>query len=160
MTFDNSKTIINLRIRFFVMTVLFLAFLVLTYFAKIIKYPILGMGDTAWTLIFVALFLIVAFYPMILKYQFISYSDEGDDIILRYFKAGMMTGRKNSVEISKRSFTGFQVNSKYFGLIKSIVLFQRIKDRTAKYPPVYITALKKEERAKLIRSLNSFVRRL
>jgi hypothetical protein len=160
MTFDNSKTIINLRIRFFVMTVLFLAFLVLTYFAKIIKYPVLGMGDTAWTLIFVALFLIVAFYPMILKYQFISYSDEGDDIILRYFRAGMMTGRKNSVEISKRSFTGFQVNSRYLGLIKSIVLFQKIRDRTAKYPPVYITALKKEERVKLIRSLNSFVRRV
>lgn len=160
MTFDNSKTIISLRIRFFVVTVLFLTFLVLTYFAKVIKYPVLGLGDTAWTLIFVAIFVIITFYPMVLNYQYISYSDEGEDIILRYFSSGMISGRKNSVEINKRAFTGYQINSKYFGLIKSLVLFQKIKDRTAKYPPVYITSLKKEEKAKLIQSLNSFVRRI
>jgi len=160
MTFDNSKTIISLRIRFFVVTVLFLTFLVLTYFAKVIKYPVLGMGDTAWTLIFVAIFVIITFYPMVLNYQYISYSDEGEDIILRYFSSGMISGRKNSVEINKRTFTGYEVNSKFFGLMQSLVLFQKIKDRTAKYPPVFITSLKKEEKAKLIQSLNSFVRRI
>jgi hypothetical protein len=126
----------------------------------VIKYPVLGMGDTAWTLIFVAIFVIITFYPMVLNYQFIFYSDEGEDIILRYFSSGMISGRKNSVEINKRTFTGYQINSKFFGLVKSLVLFQRIKDRTAKYPPVYITALKKEEKAKLLQSLNSFVRRI
>jgi hypothetical protein len=126
----------------------------------VIKYPVLGLGDTAWTLIFVAIFVIITFYPMVLNYQYISYSDEGEDIILRYFSSGMISGRKNSVEINKRAFTGYQINSKYFGLIKSLVLFQKIKDRTAKYPPVYITSLKKEEKAKLIQSLNSFVRRI
>ena len=55
MTFNNSKTIISQRIKLFVATVLFLAFIVLTYVAKIIPYPLFGMNETAWTLMLVAI---------------------------------------------------------------------------------------------------------
>ena len=42
MTFDNSKTIIGLRIKLFGATVIILAYIVLTYIAEIIKYPTAG----------------------------------------------------------------------------------------------------------------------
>jgi hypothetical protein len=70
MTFDNSKIIYSIRIRIFVVIVLGLVYFGLTYAAKMIKFPLLGMGDTAWTLIVVAIFLIVAFLPMVLDYRF------------------------------------------------------------------------------------------
>ena len=63
MTFDNSKTIINIRIKLFGATLLFLAYIILTYVAKMIKYPLLGMSDTFWTLILVGLYLVILFYP-------------------------------------------------------------------------------------------------
>ena len=62
MTFDNSKTIISLRIKLFGATVIILAFIVLTYIAKMIKYPLLGMSDTAWTLILVGLYFAYALH--------------------------------------------------------------------------------------------------
>lgn len=156
MTFDNSRTIISLRIKLFGATVLFLAYIVLTYVAKMIRFPLLGMSDTTWTVILVGIYFLIAFMPMFLSYQFISYSDEGEKIVLRYFSAGIVGGRKNSVEIAKSSFSGYKIETKYFGLVQSITLFQQFKEGVAKYPSVYISALSREEKAKILKSLNMF----
>jgi hypothetical protein len=157
MKFDNFRTIISLRIKLFAATVLFLAYIVITYVAEMIKYPLLGMSETAWTLILVAVYLFLAFLPMILNYQFISYSDEEEKIVFRYFTAGMVGGKKNSIEISKRSFTGYKIVKKLFGLKQSIILFQQFKEGVAEYPPIYISALKREQKSKLIKSLNLYI---
>jgi len=156
MTFDNSKTITNLRITFFAATVLLLAYLAMSYAAKLIKYPLLGMSDTVWTLILVTIWIFLTFIPMFLNYQYVSFSDEGEKIILRYFTAGYISGKKNSVEIDKRSFGGYKIETRFFGLIESIILFQKFQEGVAKYPPVYISSLTREEKGKLIKSLNRY----
>jgi hypothetical protein len=154
MTFDNSKTIINLRIKLFAATVLLLAYFALAYAAKLIKFPIIGMNETVWTIILTGVWVILAILPMILNYQFISYSDDGDFIIFRYFTAGIVGGKKNSVEIHKATFSGYKIETRLSGLIVSIILFQKFPKGVAKYPPVYISALTREERVKVIKSLN------
>jgi hypothetical protein len=159
MTFDNSRTIISLRIKLFGATIVFLTYIVLTYIAKMIKYPLLGMSDTTWTLLLVSIYLVYAFYPVYLNYQYIYFSDEGENIIIRYFTAGIVGGKKNSVEIFKRTFSGYKTESRLFGLILSITLFQQFKEGVAKYPPVYISALNREERSKIFRSLNQYTNR-
>ena len=154
MTFDNSKTIISLRIKLFGATVVLLAYLAMAYVIGMIKFPLLSMDDTFWTVILSTIWLILAFMPMVLNYQFISYSDEGDYIVFRYFTAGIVGGKKNSVEINKTSFMGYKTETRFFGLIQSIILFQKIQKEIAKYPPVYISALTREEKAKVFKSLN------
>ena len=156
MTFDNSKTIISLRIKLFGATVIILAYIVLTYIAGIIKYPLLGMSDTAWTLILVGIYFVYALLPMFLNYQYIYFSDDGEKIVIRYFTAGIIGGRKNSIEISKNGFSGYKSETRFFGLIQSITLFQKFQEGIAKYPPVYISALSKEERSKIFRALNQY----
>jgi hypothetical protein len=156
MTFDNSRTIISLRIKLFAATILLLAYLALAYVVKMIKFPFLGMSDTIWTIILIGIWLILAFMPMFLNYQFISFSDEGDYIIFRYFTAGIVGGKKNSVEINKTSFYGYKIENSFFGLIQSMTLFQKVQGGVAKYPPVYISALTQEEKAKVIKSLNLY----
>lgn len=155
MTFDNSKTIISLRIKLFGVTVIALAYMALAYVAKIIKFPLLGMNDVFWTVLFITIWILIAFLPMFLSYQYISYSDDGDNIVFRYFTTGIVGGRKNSVEISKRSFSGYKIESRFFGFIKILNLFQNFQEGTAKYPPIYISSLTREERNKIVRSLNS-----
>ena len=156
MTFDNSKTIISQRIKLFAATVLFLVYIGLTYAAKMIKFPLLGMNDTTWTLILVAVYLIIAFMPMALNYQFVFFSDDSDKIVFRYFTSGIIGGKKNSVEIDKRTFAGYKTESRFFGQIQSITLFQRFKEGVAKYPPVYISALTQKDKDKILKSLNSY----
>jgi hypothetical protein len=156
MTFDNSKTIINLRIKLFGATVVLLAYLAITYIGKLIKFPFLGMSDTFWTIILIGIWILLAFMPMFLNYQFFSYSDEGDYLIFRYFTTGIVGGKKNSVEINKTTFSGYKVESRFFGLIQSIILFQKVQGGVANYPPVYISALTQKEKARVIKSLNQY----
>lgn len=156
MTFDNSKTIISLRIKLFGATVVLLAYLAITYIGKLIKFPFLGMSDTFWTIILIGIWILLAFMPMFLNYQFFSYSDEGDYLIFRYFTTGIVGGKKNSVEINKTTFSGYKVESRFFGLIQSIILFQKVQGGVANYPPVYISALTQKEKARVIKSLNQY----
>jgi hypothetical protein len=156
MTFDNSKTIISFRIKLFAATIVLLAYLALAYVIRMIKFPLFGMSDTVWTAILIAIWVILAFLPMILNYQYISYSDEGENIIFRYFTSGIVGGKKNSIEISKISFSGYKIETRLFGLIQSITLFQKFQEGVAKYPPVYISALNPEEKSKVIKSLNIY----
>jgi hypothetical protein len=153
MTFDNSKTIISLRIKLFGATVVLLAYLAMAYVIRMIKFPLLGMDDTVWTVILCAIWVILAFMPMVLNYQYISYSDDGDFIIFRYFTAGLVGGKKNSVEISKTSFAGYKTETRFFGLIQSIILYQKFQEGIAKYPPVHISALSRGEKDKVFKSL-------
>jgi hypothetical protein len=154
MTFDNSKTIIRSRIRLFVATVLFLAYLLLAFAANIIKFPLLGMDEATVTIILTAVYLIIVFIPMALSYQYIYYSDEGNLVIFRYFYAGIVGGKKNSIEIQKSTFSGYTLEKKLLGLSQSIILYQQIKGGKAKYPPIYISALTKADKEKVFRSLN------
>jgi hypothetical protein len=85
----------------------------------------------------------------------VSYSDDSEKIIFRYFTSGFVSGKKNSVEIDKRSFSGYSVRSGFFGLVQSIILYQKFNEGEAKYPPIYISALSREEKAKVIRSLKT-----
>ena len=156
MTFDNSKTIITFRIRLFFATVCAIVWIVLAYLIKIIKFPLLGIDDGIWTLVVIVIWVIIAFMPMILNYQYIFYSDEGEKIIFRYFNAGIAGGKKNSIEINKNAFAGFRTESKYFGRKRSIILLQKLGQGVAKFPPVHISALTKEQSKKLLQSLSSY----
>jgi hypothetical protein len=156
MTLNNSKSIINLKITRRVSIVVFLTFLTLSYAANIIKFPLLGMSRVTWTIILLAIFLLIIFLPILLNYHYVSFSDEGENIIFRYFSMGIIPGNKNSVEINKRTFSGFTLEKKFFSLSQSITIYQRLKEGVAKYPPIYITALKREEKARVLNSLNSF----
>jgi len=160
MTFDNSKTIISLRIKLFAATVILLAFLATAFLIKLIKFPFLGLGETIWTVLLIAIWLLLAFMPMVLNYQYISFSDDGEFVIFRYFTSGIVGGRKNSVQISKASFSGYKTEKTFFGLISSIILFQKVPQGMAKYPPIYISALTREEKEKLFKSLNRLSRPL
>jgi hypothetical protein len=154
MTIDNSRTIISLRIRLFAQTVLVISWLIIVYFARLIDFPLLGLDERRWTFIILTIYFILAFYPMFLNYQYIFFSDDNDKIIIRYFTAGIVGGRKNSVEISKESFAGYKVEKRLFGLDRSIILFQQMREGVAKYPPVHISILSKKERARIINSLH------
>lgn len=153
MTIGNSRSIISLRIKLFAATVLFIVYIVLAYFAKIIKFPFLGLSDNWVTFIMIVLYIAWLIYPMVLNYQYIWYSDEGDKIIVRYFVAGIIGGKKNSIEINKSHYAGYRSEKRFFGLIQSVILFQHLKGGIAKYPPVYISLLGSEERKKLLWSL-------
>ncbi len=114
------------------------------------------MDDMAWTIILLLIFLIIIFVPSLLNHQYIYYSDEGENIVFRYYTTGLIPGNKNSVEINKRTFSGFTTEKKFFGLIQILTLYQRIREGVAKYPPIFLGGLNAAQKAAIIKSLSSF----
>jgi hypothetical protein len=115
------------------------------------------MSDTVWTVILSLIWVILVLLPMFLNYQFVFFSDDTEKIIIRYFNSGIAGGRKNSVEIDKRAFAGYKIEKRFFGLISSLILFQKFNEGVAKYPPVYISSLTGQEKLKILKVLDSYV---
>jgi hypothetical protein len=156
MTFDNSKTIISLRIWLFFATVLLIAWLIVAFIAKLIDFPLLGLSETVWTLILVGIYLVILLLPMVRNTQFVFFSDEGENIVFKYFLAGIVGGKKNSISIPKHAFAGYKPEKKNLGLASSIILFQKIGQGIAKYPPIHITAIPKEQKEKMLSLLDRY----
>jgi len=155
MKLDNSKTIISSKIKLFAVTVFFSAHIILSA-TKLFELTLFGWSSMVWTIIFVSIWIFIVLLPMILNYQFISYSDDDEFIVFRYFKSGIFGGRKNSIEIEKKTFAGYKTEKQLMGLSLSITLYQNLEKGIAKYPPIYISALNKEQRAMIFRSLNQY----
>jgi hypothetical protein len=79
MTFDNTKTNNQYQDKTVHCHCPDPQYLAVVYLIKLIKFPVLGLGDVAWTIILISIYLIVFFIPVILNYQFVSYSDDDDN---------------------------------------------------------------------------------
>jgi len=140
----------------FFATVLLIAWLIVAYIAKVIDFPLLGLSEKVCTLILVGIYLVILLLPMVRNIQFVFFSDEGENIVFRYFHAGIIGGKKNSISIAKNAFAGYKAEKKYLGLSGSIILFQKIGQNVAKYPPIYITALSREHRKNMFLLLDKY----
>lgn len=156
MTFDNGKTIIWLRLRVFIATIIMLIYLYLVYFGKHLNFPLFGIEEIALTMLVTAIYFLIAFLPMMLKYKYIYFSDDGDKIIFRYYSVGLIRGKMSSLEIPKNIFQGYDIKQPFPGLIIKIYLYQLMGKKKAAYPPVYIGSLSKKELNKIITSLNKY----
>lgn len=131
MTFDNGKTIIALRLRVFIATILLIVFIFFAFLEKKIKFPVLGLDVDGWTIIILLVYATLAFYPLALKYKYFYYSDDGPNLVFRYYPVGLFAGKKNSVEIPKKELAAYKIES-YFLLFKKITLSRKIDRRIAR----------------------------
>lgn len=156
MTFDNGKTIIRLRLRLFIATLLMLVYVYVVYYGKQLRFPVFGIEESLATLVLTAAYLLLAFLPLLLKYKYIYFSDDGNSIIFRYYSVGLFSGSKNSVEIPKEEFINYKIKKILPGLVSSILLYRRVKNTAASYSPIYISSLSKKEIKKIKTALNKY----
>lgn len=156
MTFDNSRTIIGLRIKGFTATSLFLVFIILTYAERVIRFPVAGIKESTATIILAIIYVLIIFFPLFLKKMYIYYSDDGENIVVKYFYAGMIAGKKNSIIINKKTLAGYKLEKGFLGITPAIIITQSMKQGLAKYPPICISSLKRKEKENILKSLNSY----
>jgi hypothetical protein len=72
---------------------------------------------------------------------------------LRFFAPNFFTSKKNSIEIPKREFSGYSIQSFFMGYREKIILTRRTSKGVASYPPVSITALNNNDKHDLLITL-------
>lgn len=88
---------------------------------------------------------------------FVSYSDQGEMIVFRYYQMSLFTSRKHSIEIPKKQFIKFELQDFLFGTQQKIILYQHFRNKVAKYPPISLSAVDKADRQKIIDSLSGYM---
>jgi hypothetical protein len=89
-----------------------------------------------------------------LELNYIYFSDDEDHIIFRYFSMSVFSRKKNSIEIPKDKFGGYKIISSMGGFKKQIILYQQLKKEKAKYRPVSISGMTKEQITLLTKALD------
>ena len=110
-------------------------------------------------LILVSLYVIIMVVTYSLNRNYIYFNDDGDSIILRYYPIRPIARKKSAIQIPKGSFVKFEIRRSVFGLKKTLYLYQRIKNKIARYPAIGLSALNKKELESIENQLRQYVRR-
>jgi len=156
MTINIQKTALNIRIRKMIVIIGFTALVVIVAITEIIDKILPDITKTQAVFILLILFFLLAILNFMMDYRYIFYSDEGNKILLRYYSLRIFSKTKNSIEIPKDQFYGFELKKYCLGLKEYVVLQQNIKNKVANYPAICLSALTKKEKNKLKASLIRF----
>jgi hypothetical protein len=154
MIIDLKKTVIQKTLGKFIALIILVLVICLFLFVPFRNDLIKGLDNSLLGIFFAGAYIVYALYESFRNYNYIYFNDESDKIVLRYFAPNIFTAKKNSIEIPKKEFSGYSLNSFFMRYRETITLFKNSGKGIAKYPPVSITALSSEERYSLLFALN------
>lgn len=156
MIIENSKTTIKIRLRIFLASIIVVALIAIIYTTRILINPVWGLNKSQWSFILVGVFVLIIIINNFRDFHYIYFSDNGNNIVFKFYSMRIFSGGKNTIEIHKEDFVKFQINSSLFKMREYLIVYQKLKKGIAKYPPISITGLSKKEKAKLINQLSLY----
>ena len=152
MIIDNKKTAFQYRFALFLMTLFFVFLIVVVLLSGWFDKSSHAINKTHIVLLLLATYLLINFYNYIRDYNYIYVSADKGKLIVRYISLRIFTKRKNAIEIPLQLFTGYEIKKGFIN--NKLILQQKTKNGTAKYSPISISSLRKQEKEKLTNSLS------
>ena len=156
MIIENSKTAIRIRLLTFLATLIVVTLIVLIYTTRILINPIWDLNKTQWSFIIIGVFVLILILNNFRNLYYIYFSDNGNNIVFRFYSMKIFSGKKNTIEIHKKDFVKFETSSSLFKMRDYIIIYQKLKKGIAKYPPLSITGLSKKNKTKLKNQLSLY----
>jgi hypothetical protein len=153
MIINIERTILRKSLSKFILLIILAILLCLLLFIPFQNNFIKNVDNNLLAVFIAVAWVIYTIYEAFRNYNYIYFSDESDKVILRYFTPNFFTSKKNSIEIPKREFSGYTIQSFFLGYREKIILMSRTPKGIASYPPVSITALNNNEKHDLLISL-------
>jgi hypothetical protein len=154
MEIDIQRTILKKNLQAFILAIIFVVFISLLLITDIYEDQLFGLTKYHLAIIFSSVYVFYMLFNTLRQFHYIYFSDAGDKIILRYFPMGVFTYKKHSIEIGKSEFVGYEKVVQLFGFREKLILKVKTPKGVAKFQPVSITALNKEEKESLFRALD------
>jgi hypothetical protein len=158
MILDIKRTILRKNLSNFISLILLTLIIIGLLFIPA-RDLIKGLENSLLAIFCAIAYVIYSFYNAFRNYHYIYFNDESDKIVLRYFSPNIFTSKKNSIEIPKKDFAGFVIDSFFLRYREKITLLRRTGKGIAKYPPVSLTALGAHERDLLLHALGEWKRK-
>lgn len=157
MIIDNSHAVIRDRKMMYLMAISLTIIIPCFFFIDIFEEPFLGIPREYYVIAVCSIYVLINIYRFLLNLNYIYYNDQGGKLVLKYYSLRPFMQKKQSIEIPAGSLVKFKIIKRIASLRKSLVLYQRINNKIAKYPPISLSALKKSEFNNLISALNAII---
>jgi hypothetical protein len=156
MKIDNKRNTYRIWISRLVMTVVFALLIVSLIFVPWFENPDAPISKYHIIIIISGIYLLINWINFMKRPYFVSFSDHGEKIVVRYYPVSMFTSRKNSIEIPKQQFVKFELQPFFLKTQHYLILVQNFRGKEAKYPKISLSALEKEDREKMLESLSKY----
>ena len=103
------------------------------------------------------MFLIFNWYQYKMEYTYFYFSNNGNNLIFRFYSLRHLYGKPKTIEISKMNFVKYDIVTDFFDKKDLLVLYQKTPKGVAKYPPISLTLLSKNQKTELKRALFSII---
>jgi len=103
---------------------------------------------------FIGYLIILGINPFYLSTAF-----QNDLLVIRYFNAHPWLKKPQMMQIPYIQYANYEIISKNMGLHSVLILYQRLPEGVAKYPPISLGAFSSEQKEMLIKSLNNLAKR-
>lgn len=156
MKIDNQRNTYRIWLSRLVMTIVFALLILVLVFVS--WFDNLESGITKYHLIILisGVYLAINWINYMKRPFFVSYSDQGEMIVVRYYPVSMFTSRKNSIEIPKKQFVKFELKPFFLKSQHYLILHQKFRGKVASYPRISLSALDKADREKMFASLSKY----
>ncbi len=159
MQFDNQKTTIRSFLRKMLITIIIGIAMVVVMMLRFFNQPFYGLERYTLVLILAVLYIVIMIIGYSLNRNYIYFNDDGENIILRYYPIRPVARKKSMLEIPKTSLVKFEIRKSFFGLKKTLFLYQKVKNKVARYPAIGLTALNRKELEAIDTQLSQYVKR-
>ena len=154
MKIENKRETYKIWLQKFVATVIYTPLVLVFSFARYFNQPFYGIERGWLILIVTVIYLSVILYHHLINPYYLYFSDQGDSLVFKYYPIRAFNQKKRTIQVPKNKFVRFEIEKK--GLGEQIILYQKDKSGIAKYPPVPLTGLNKNDVASLKKVLSRY----
>jgi hypothetical protein len=156
MLIDNQRNTYRIWLSRLVMTIVFALIILLLVFVSWFDNMESGFTKYHIVILIAAVYLAINWLNYLKHPYFVSYSDQGEMLVIRYYPVSMFTSRKHSIEIPKTQFVGFELKPFFFKSQQYLILKQNFRGKVASYPKISLSAMDKEDRDQMLQSLDKY----
>ncbi|NOY38093.1 MAG: hypothetical protein GXO83_11045 [Chlorobi bacterium] len=154
MIIDNRHLHVLLWLKNLVSTIIFVLLVFAIYLTSFFENLIDGIGKNAYTIFLGIIYIVLLIYPNLFKYHYIYFSDNEGKIVFNFYPLGFFEGKKQSIRIPVKELYDIEIRKSFLGIRKSIILYRKMGNKIAKYPPIYLSSLSDDQRARIINTLD------
>jgi hypothetical protein len=156
MKIDNQKNTYRVWLSRLVMTTVFALIILAIVFLPWFDESEFWLTKYHVAIFISAIYIIVNWVNYRKRPYYVSYNDQGDKLVVRYYPISMFTSRKNSIEIPKQHFVKYELKPFLFKTQHYLILHQNFRGKIVAYPQISLSALDKEDREKMLESLDKY----
>ena len=157
MKIDNQKNTYRIWLSRLVMTIVFSLIILAIVFLPWFDETEFWLSKYHVAIFISAIYIILNWINYLKRPYFVSYNDQGEKIVVRFYPVSMFTNRKNSIEIPKQHFVKYELKPFLFKTQHYLILHQNFRGKVAAYPRISLSAMEKDDREQMLQSMEKYV---